>query len=81
MGFRATVQVRHRAPRVPVRVLQRWTSNAVQIKFDKPYKAVAPGQIAALFDGDRCLGGGAIDETMSITSFEDESLHSHSQSH
>lgn len=64
-GFRASVQIRHRAATVPVTVRQRWTSNAVQITFDEPHKAVAQGQIAALYDGDHCLGCGTIDETTS----------------
>lgn len=62
-GFRASVQIRHRMTTVPVTVHQRWTSNTVQIKFDEPHKAVAQGQIAALYDGDHCLGCGTIDET------------------
>lgn len=67
-GFRASVQVRHRMSAVPVTVRQRWTSNAVQITFDEPHKAVAQGQIAALYDGDHCLGCGTIDETTSMAS-------------
>ena len=51
---------------VPVTVRQRWTSNAVQITFDEPHKAVAQGQIAVLYDGDHCLGCGTIDETTSM---------------
>ncbi len=31
-------------------------------RFDAPQFAVAPGQILALYDGDVCLGGGAVDE-------------------
>jgi len=54
---------------VPVTVRQRWTSNAVQIMFDEPLKAVAQGQIAALYDGDHCLGCGTIDKTTSMASF------------
>jgi tRNA-5-taurinomethyluridine 2-sulfurtransferase len=65
-GFRASVQIRHRMTTVPVTVRQRWTSNAVQIKFDEPHKAVAQGQIAVLYDGDHCLGCGTIDETTSM---------------
>ena len=63
-GFRASAQIRHRMTAVPVTVRQRWTSNTVQITFDEPLKAVAHGQIAALYDGNHCLGCGTIDETM-----------------
>ncbi len=68
-GFRASVQIRHRMTTVPVTVHQRWTSNAVQITFDEPLKAVAQGQIAVLYDGDNCLGCGTIDETTSMSDF------------
>lgn len=65
-GFRASVQVRHRMSALPVTVRQRWTSKSVHITFDEPHKAVAPGQIAVLYDGDHCLGCGTIDETTSV---------------
>ncbi|KAH9997616.1 5-methylaminomethyl-2-thiouridylate-methyltransferase [Russula vinacea] len=65
-GFRASVRIRHRMETVPVTVRQRWTTNAVQITFDEPHKAVAQGQIAVLYDGDHCLGCGTIDETTSM---------------
>lgn len=55
---------------VPVTVHQRWTKNAVQITFDKPEKAVAHGQIAVLYHGDRCLGCGTIDETTRMAGVE-----------
>jgi tRNA-specific 2-thiouridylase len=54
---------------VPVTVHQRWTSNAVHITFDEPHKAVAQGQIAVLYDGDHCLGCGAIDKTTNMAGF------------
>ena len=54
---------------VPVTVRQRWTSDGIQITFDEPLRAVAQGQIAALYDGDHCLGCGTIDETTSVASF------------
>ncbi|KAI0288208.1 tRNA methyltransferase [Russula brevipes] len=69
-GFRASVQVRYRTPRVPVTVRQRWSTNAVQISFEEPHKAVAQGQIAVLYDGDRCLGCGIIDGTTTMAGFE-----------
>jgi tRNA-specific 2-thiouridylase len=33
----------------------------IKLIFDKPYKAVTPGQAAVLYDGDICLGGGLIE--------------------
>ncbi|HPY79501.1 MAG: tRNA 2-thiouridine(34) synthase MnmA [Erysipelotrichaceae bacterium] len=35
--------------------------NKIELIFDKPYKAVTPGQAAVLYDGDVCLGGGLIE--------------------
>lgn len=34
-----------------------------RLMFSEPQEAVAPGQTVALYDGDRVLGGGLIDET------------------
>jgi tRNA-5-taurinomethyluridine 2-sulfurtransferase len=56
-------------PTVAVTVRQHWASNAVHIAFDEPHKAVAHGQVAVLYDGDRCLGCGTIDETTTMASF------------
>jgi tRNA-specific 2-thiouridylase len=35
------------------------------IRFDQPEFGVAPGQAAVVYDGDRLLGGGWIEETTS----------------
>jgi tRNA-uridine 2-sulfurtransferase len=36
------------------------------LRFDSPEFGVAPGQAAVLYDGDRVLGGGWIDETLAV---------------
>lgn len=36
--------------------------NKVEIEFDKPQRAVAPGQAAVFYDGDEVLGGGWIEK-------------------
>ncbi|KLO19237.1 tRNA 5-methylaminomethyl-2-thiouridylate-methyltransferase [Schizopora paradoxa] len=57
-GFKALVQVRHRSDAVPCTV--RLIDNMVNVKFSESQLAIAPGQIAAIYDGNWCLGSGMI---------------------
>jgi tRNA-uridine 2-sulfurtransferase len=52
------VRVRHRGKRVPARVVAE--STTFRVTFDEPVRAIAPGQAAVVYDGDRVLGGGWI---------------------
>jgi tRNA-specific 2-thiouridylase len=36
-----------------------------RVRFDQPQRAVTPGQSVVLYDGDVCLGGGVIAQTVS----------------
>lgn len=72
-GFRAHIKFRHRMKSVPCTVRKSSTSpKGLSIYFDQPQKAVAPGQVAALWDengaGDAewCLGCGVIDQATSV---------------
>ncbi|KAI0053929.1 tRNA methyltransferase [Auriscalpium vulgare] len=58
-GLRARLQFRHRMLDVPCTV-RRSATDAIEISFDEPQKAVAPGQIATVWDNDWCLGCGTI---------------------
>jgi tRNA-specific 2-thiouridylase len=37
-----------------------WQGDALALQFDAPVRAVAPGQTAVLYVGDRVVGGGRI---------------------
>ncbi len=58
--FDATVQVRYNHPGVPAHV--RITADTTfAVAFAQPEPAIAPGQAAVVYEGDRLLGGGWID--------------------
>ena len=59
--FRAEVQVRYRHAAVPATV--ELARGEARVVFDAPEMAVAPGQAAALYHGERLLGGGWIART------------------
>ncbi|KAM6500137.1 tRNA-specific 2-thiouridylase [Amanita muscaria] len=65
-GFRARIMYRYRMSDVPCTVFIQGDPSNLLIKFNEPQKAVSPGQVAALWDGDWCLGCGII----AYTSFE-----------
>jgi tRNA-specific 2-thiouridylase len=54
----ADVQIRHRALATPAVV--RPTDGGATVAFHEPQRAVAPGQAAVLYRGDRVIGGGWI---------------------
>ena len=57
-GGELSVKVRSLSRPVPARF------DGVSVQFDTPEYGVAPGQAAVLYDGDRMLGGGWIEETV-----------------
>jgi tRNA-specific 2-thiouridylase len=53
------VRVRHRGARTPARVTAR-DDGTFDVAFEDPVRAVAKGQAAVVYDGDRVLGGGFV---------------------
>jgi tRNA-specific 2-thiouridylase len=60
-GIRCAVKIRYRQPDQGCTV-RTAPGGALYVAFDTPQRAVAPGQCAVFYDGDRCLGGAIIDE-------------------
>lgn len=63
-SFRCTAKFRYRQPDQSVTVTMR--GDGAVIDFDKPQRAITPGQWAVLYDGEVCLGGGPIDEVSPV---------------
>ena len=53
-------RIRYRNPEAPA-VVTPLPGGGVSVEFDEPQRAVAPGQMAAFYDGDLLLGGGPIE--------------------
>ena len=56
--FEAEVKIRYRTPARPAQV--RLTETGAQVLFREPQRAIAAGQAAVFYHGDRVLGGGII---------------------
>ena len=60
IASRATAQIRHRHPEAAA-TISPLDDDRVQVEFDRPQSAVAPGQALVIYDGDVVLGGGWIE--------------------
>jgi len=56
--FAGEVQIRHRQTPVPAHI--HWTDHGAEIRLETPLRGIAPGQYAAFYQGDDCLGGAPI---------------------
>ena len=63
-GARLTAKIRYR--QTDQRCTVRREGCGVRLDFDTPQWAVACGQYAVLYDGEHCLGGGAIDRVEAL---------------
>ena len=60
--FDSQIKVRYRQADQTCRAALR-ADGALDVRFEAPQRAVTPGQFAVLYDGERCLGGGVIEQT------------------
>lgn len=60
--IRAEVQVRYRSGAVPVNVIPL-EAGRLKLVFDEPQFGITPGQAAVLYDGEKVLGGGIIENS------------------
>jgi tRNA-specific 2-thiouridylase len=57
--FEAEVQVRYRHAAAPAEVTP--TKGGFRVRFHEPQRAIAPGQAAVVYRGDRVIGGGVLE--------------------
>ena len=60
----ADVQARIRYRGVPAAATVEVEDGTATVRFEKPQRAVTPGQAVVLYDGERVLGGGTIIERL-----------------
>jgi tRNA-specific 2-thiouridylase len=58
--FRCTAKIRYRQADQACR-LTLTGGGEIEVDFERPQRAITPGQFAVFYDGDRCLGGAVID--------------------
>jgi len=61
-GTTIDVKIRYRSPATQAR-FRELADDRFELEFLEPQRAITPGQLAVLYDGDRLLGGGTIERT------------------
>ena len=64
-GMRAVVKIRYQH-RGATATLHPRADGACEARFEQPQAAVTPGQLAVFYDGDRVLGGAAIEHALPV---------------
>jgi len=63
--LRLSAQIRYRQPPADCR-LRRLGPNGLEVCFDEPQWAVAPGQFVVFYDGEACVGGATIRSALDV---------------
>ena len=58
------VEVKIRSQHAPAEATIEDSESGARVRFDQPQSAVAPGQLAVIYQGDRVLGGGPIERAL-----------------
>ena len=61
LPLRCGVKIRYRQADQPCTAWPGEDGSTLDLRFEQPQRAAAPGQYAVLYDGDECLGGGMIE--------------------
>lgn len=69
-GARVLVRFRHGQDLQSARLHLTHSISSVGVVFDSPQRAIAPGQAAVFYQGDRLLGGGVILKTKKVAGYE-----------
>ena len=62
IGTRVEVQIRHRSMAAAAEIV-RIEGEEIELAMQQPIAAIAPGQSLVIYDADRVLGGGIIEES------------------
>ncbi|VFP83378.1 tRNA 2-thiouridine(34) synthase MnmA [Candidatus Erwinia haradaeae] len=65
-SLNCVVKTRYRQPDIPCKVMPLG-SDSIQVDFNQPVSAVTPGQSGVFYLGERCLGGGIIDQRIPLS--------------
>lgn len=57
--IRVSAKIRYQAAPAPA-ILYPLGEDGIRLEFDKPQRSITPGQVVAVYDGNRVLGGGII---------------------
>jgi tRNA-specific 2-thiouridylase len=69
-GVNLEAKIRYRSPASPAHFAAKEEAT-FRLTFETPQRAVTPGQLAVLYDGERLLGGGIISESSTSPGFPD----------